>query len=152
MSHGHSPADVLRAALCQGGPGTLPSNGGLWPCYVGHMPDDPDNILCVYDTSGQQDGRVMRTGETVIHPGWQIRVRGEDARVAWTKVRVVQRFLDTIRQLGIMLDGAGYRIEAVTQTGSPLPWEGGVEAQKKSAARRDNITINGTMTIKELLP
>lgn len=151
MSHGYSPADVLRSALIQGGVGVLPSGTTpprvpTWPVYAGHLPDAPDNAMCCYDTAGKKDGRVM-AGETITHPGWQIRIRTMDARTGWVKAREVQRFLDGIKNLSISINGDAYEIKAVTQTGTPLAL--GPEPDK---TRRESITINGTMTLKELQP
>ena len=152
MNHGHSPADILRAALIEGGMGALPSGTlsprvALWPIYAGHLPDVPDNALCVYDTSGQKDGRDYRTGQTITHPGFQIRLRTTDAATGWAKVRTLLRFLDTIKRQVITLGDDRYRIDAITQTGTPLAL-----GQEPDAKRREAITINGTMTLQELEP
>lgn len=151
MSHGYSPADVLRAALVQGGIGALPSGGTTprvptWPVYAGHLPDAPDNALCCYDTSGKKDGRAM-TGETIKHPGWQILIRAADARTAWVKAHEIERYLDTIKNLSVSINGDAYRLNAVTQTGTPLAL-----GQEPDKTRRESITINGTMTLKEIEP
>lgn len=147
MSHPHSPTDVLIAALVVMGVGVYPNSATvpIWPIYADHLPELPDNALCLYDTTGVREGRIMRTGESIRHPGWQIRVRALDAPTAWSKVRAIEKVLDAIRQLEIVLDGERYKIAAVTQTGTPLPL-----GQETDAKRRDHITINGTITIKEL--
>lgn len=150
MSHPHTPATVLRQALTYAGLGVDPDTApGLttlvWPIYVGHLANKPDNGACVYDTSGSHQGRIMVTGETIIKPGWQIRVRATDITTAWTKIKEIQKFLDTIQNLNVTIGLKRYRILAVSQVGTPLSL-----GQEPDASRRDNITLNGTLTLKEL--
>lgn len=148
MSHEHSPAEVLRAALVDAGIGVLPTSSTtpVWPIFVSHLAQAPDNVICVYDTAGRRDGRLM-TGESISHPGWQIRVRASNYAIAAHKMKAIQRALDDINQLTLTLDTDGYLLVAVTQTGTPLSL-----GQEPEATRRDNITLNGTVTIKELMP
>lgn len=124
---------------------TTPNLTSGWPIYVGHLPDKPDNAICIYDTSGVADGRDMRSEETITHPGWQVRVRATDYGAAQAKMKEVQKFLDTIRRTAVTIDGDDYRLEAVRQTGTPLAL-----GQEQKAQRRDTITLNGTLTMKEL--
>lgn len=148
MSHECTPAEVLRAALIAGGVGVLPASSPtpVWPIYVDHLAQSPDNAICVYDTSGRRDGRLM-AGESISKPGWQIRVRATNYVIAMRKMKAIQRELDSISQLTLTLDADDYLLEAVTQTGTPLSL-----GQEPEATRRDNITLNGTITIKELMP
>lgn len=148
MSHEHTPAEVLRAALVNGGLGVLPSSSPtpVWPIYVGHLPQSPDLAICVYDTAGRRDGRLM-VGESISKPGWQIRVRANDYSTAAGKIKAIQQALDAVDQLALTIGSDDYLLVAVTQTGTPLSL-----GQEPEATRRDNITLNGTITLKEIMP
>lgn len=148
MSHTNSPAELLRSALVAAAVGADPESGPnpTWPVFVSHLPSNPDNAICVYDTSGKRDGRIM-TGPSISKPGWQVRIRAVDYRTAAGKMKEIQRALDAISQFALTLDGDSYVIEAVTQTGTPLSL-----GQEPDASRRDGITLNGTVTYKEIMP
>ena len=154
-NHPHSPADVLRHALVSGGMGVLPSIATpgtplIWPMYVGRLPNKPDNIIGVYNTAGVKQGRYMRTGESLFSNGWQIRIRAVSHIDAWNKAKDIQKHLDTIRQFGVIIETSKYIITSVTQIGSPIPMGQGRESKRREGIRRDNISMNGTLTIKEI--
>lgn len=47
--------------------------------FIYHMPDKPDNAVCVYDTQfGRLEERKMRTGEVDSFPVVRVLVRGMD--------------------------------------------------------------------------
>jgi len=139
------PAEVLRAALTDAGVVDAPAlqDGGHWPCFVNYMPDTPSRVVAIYDTTGILEGRVMRTGATVRHPGWQIRVRADDYPSLWARVSLIQTALDAIRNTGVVVDGSRRTMAAVTQTGDALDL-----GQEPNALGRNNATLNGTMTIE----
>tara|TARA_R110002167_G_scaffold46072_1_gene137793 strand:- start:467 stop:904 length:438 start_codon:yes stop_codon:yes gene_type:complete len=137
----NSPAELLRASIVTAGFGTQPSTASTWPVFVGHMPDLPDNSVCVYDTSGSLDGRVQRGGETIEHPGWQVRVRATDHPTGYAKIATIRNHIDTILREGIVIGASSYTIQAANLTG-------GVQTvgQEPEGTRRNNFTINGTLT------
>jgi hypothetical protein len=146
MAYNHSPAQVLRAALIIRGQGELISvdPNTPWPIFVGHLPDEPDNAVCVYDTAGVRDGRIHVTGETIGHPGWQIRVRGGGYDVGYDKMKNVVDSLDTLRQISVVIDSDTYIIAATTRTSGPLSL-----GQEPDGSRRAGFTVNGTITFTE---
>lgn len=137
-------AEVLRAALVVGGVADDPmfQDGTRWPCFVGHLPPEPDQAICVYRTTGTREGRIMPSGESVRKYGFQIRVRAADYATAWARVDMLLAYLDTIRMLEVVVDGQTRTIASVTQTGDALDL-----GQEPDAKRRNNVTINGTMTL-----
>jgi len=147
MSHPHTPAELLRASLVSAGLGVMrtrnPNND--WPVYVSHLPDAPANAICVYDTAGVKDGRVMGTGETFQHPGFQIRVRATDYATAHTKIRAVVTHLDTIRQQTLAVDEDSYKLVAVTQMGNPIPL-----GREDDGAQRESFTLNGILAFTRI--
>jgi hypothetical protein len=146
----HSPADILRHALIAAGVGVLRSanTGAAWPVFAGHLPGSPDSAICVYDTAGKRDGRVMANAsgasESITHPGWQIYLRANGHAAAWEKAKEVQAALDAIKQVALAIGGATYTVIAATQTGDVLSL-----GQEIDNARRERLTINGTLTFTQ---
>lgn len=138
-----TPPELLRAVLIAERVGNDPSvQDASWPVFVDHLPHRPHQAICVYRTTGIRDGRIMQTGHSVRHPGWQIRVRGLDYAAVWSRVRRIQIVLDSILRREVEIGGQWYIIQAVTQTGDALDL-----GQEPGADRRSSVTINGTMTI-----
>ncbi len=137
----NSPAELIRWSIVDDGLGSNPGDGSAWPVFVGHMPDEPDNAICVYDTAGTPDGRVQRGGETIEHPGWQVRVRSVDHPTGWPKITNIRNHLDSVNRQGVVIDTYSYTIQAVTLTG-------GIQSlgQEPDGTRRNNYTINGIIT------
>lgn len=136
----NSPAELIRQSVVMDGLGTNPSDGGAWPVFVGHMPDEPANCICVYDTTGNIDGRIS-TGKTIEHPGVQVRVRAIDHPTGYPKITNIRNHLDSILRQGIVIGEYSYTIQAVTIIG-------GIQAlgQEPDGERRNNFTINGILT------
>jgi len=141
----HSPAEVLRASLVGAGLGVLRSKNpnAAWPVYVGHMPATPDNVVCVYDTAGRREGRLMGTGESQSKPGWQVRVRGRTHPVAIARMNLIKAHLDSILREAVRVGEVAYVIQAVTQTTTVLPL-----GQEPEGERRVHFTLNGTITYR----
>lgn len=140
----HSPADILRYALVRADVGVLRSentDNAAWPIFTGHLPNKPDNALCTYDTQGSGDGRIMANGETIRHPGWQVRLRATEHQEAWVKARAIQKVLDGMRQLAVVIGNDTYTLLSVTQRSDVLSL-----GQETEAARREQLTLNGTLT------
>jgi hypothetical protein len=108
------------------------------------MPAKPDNAVCVYDTAGLRDGRLMPTGESMTKVGWEIRVRATDHPTAHGKIKDIKKYLDGIRMREVVLGGDAYTIASVTQTSGVL-----AIGQEPDAERRVSFTLNGTMTHTE---
>jgi hypothetical protein len=82
-----SPADILRVALVAAGVVQMPGvPGQLLPyvqqpgdasilCYVGSMPEDVSQAVCLYDNAGRMFGRRQRDGKEMIHAGVKALVR-----------------------------------------------------------------------------
>ncbi len=115
-----------------------------YPVFVGSMPDSPDNAVCVYDTEGFKDGRDMRNKQSIIHPGYQVRVRGLDHPTGYAKIRDIQRLLDTLGSFVVVIDGTRYTIAAITQVSGILSL-----GEEPEAKRRNGFTFNGTITFRE---
>lgn len=142
----HPPSQIIQASLIAGGVGTEPTANAAWPVFVSHLPSTIGNALCVYDTAGKRDGRLM-AGATIKHPGIQIRCRAVDYPTGYAKMKEVEAHLDAVLRENVALDARTYTIAAVTQTGDILTL--GREPDEKA---RESFTLNGTTTIKDTTP
>lgn len=91
-----------------------------WPVFVGFMPEDSDNAVGLYDTAGTFNGRLMTTGEIIIHPGFQIQSRSVDYSSALEKIQSIALFLDTVFEESVTIDANTYIIQSVSRQGDIL--------------------------------
>ena len=138
-----TPATIVRKLLLDLNLGEVTSEAD-WTVFVSFLPDLPDSALCVYDTAGRLDGRLMRTGEQIEHEGVQIRVRGVEYPVAWEKVNEIALALDgqINTTVEIAVDEA-YTLHNASRSGAIIP----LGQDPEDARRRHNFTINMTLTL-----
>lgn len=139
----NSPAEVIRGFLVLSEAGNN-HDAAEWPVFVGHLPEDPDNAICVYDTTGINDGRIMADGEVVAKYGWQVRVRGTAHDIAWGRITAIADALDGAARAAVAVGSNNYTLHSTTRGGSAVSL--GQEAEGK---RRCGFTLNGTATITE---
>jgi Bacteriophage minor capsid protein len=153
----HSPADILTQLLIDRGLVTTTSPQ-RWQGFVDYMPDDEtihDDIVAVFNTSGIKDGRLMQSGKSIEHPGWQIRVRSLSPTAGLVYLKLIGDHLDVVYLETVTLDVAvddisvkrvRYRIESVQKTGTVLA----LGVDNKDRKRRRSCTLNGMMTVRVL--
>lgn len=153
----HSPADILAQLLINRELATATSPQ-RWQCFVNYLPDDEtvhDDIMAVFDTSGIKDGRLMNSGKTIEHPGWQIRVRSLSPTAGLVYLKLIGDHLDVVQSETVTLDvpvdsisakRVRYRIENVQKTGTVLA----LGVDNKDHKRRRSCTLNGMMTVRVL--
>jgi hypothetical protein len=124
------------------GHAVLPGDGD-WPISYDTIANAPDNALCVYNTDGRLDGRIMNTGEVVEHPGIEIKIRGTGSGVAYRKAVSLANFLDTICGAPVAIDAKRYILAAITRT-TPVLRLGQEEGQQRFL-----YTINAILTVRE---
>jgi len=140
-----SPAEVIHQLLLDLDLGALSGDSGDWQIFIGFLPEEPEEAICVYDTAGIMDGRIMVTGEKIVHPGIQIRIRGTDYRRTFAKVQDIAISFDIQRRISVAVSSAGlYVVHNVSRTGDILPL--GVE--EKGSQRRYHFTINAIVTLE----
>ncbi len=150
MSHDNTAAELLQQSIITSALGTAAVDAAAWPVYVNHLPDgaaDPDNAICVYDTQGTTDGRYMRTGVVVEHPGWQVRVRALTHPVGSAKITSLKKHIDSILNEQVDVGGDLYKLLNVSRKGNILPLGHGNDHKKRNA-----FTLNGIMTIEDVEP
>ena len=140
-----SPAEVLHYYLISQGLFTSPSAKGDFPLFITTLPGgkDVEKAGCVSDTSFIKDGRLM-TGETIIHPGIQIRIRTRTFEEGWMKMRAIASLLEMVHNLSIVISADDYyTLYNVSQTSAILPMGQDPET------RLFLFSINYITTIKE---
>lgn len=139
----NTAAEVVRQQLLNH---AIVSENGVWPCFVSFAPDTPDNLVCIYDTAGKQDGRIMASGEAIIHPGIQIMVRGLDYNDVHSQMRKIWLNTDAVRKVTVAISGGStYSLLNVSRTGDVL--NAGIESV--SDRRRYVLTLNAVVTMRE---
>lgn len=140
----HAGSDILAAYLISTGVVTLPSLVRPWPMSVSSMPSTtPDEYTTCYDTTGRVDGRYMKTGKTIDHPGFLIRFRGRVFRNVQKKAMEVFQKLDEIKMNSQSIGAKNYIIQSTKRTTTLIslgPEEG---------TGRLLYTVNGIMTFFE---
>ena len=61
-------------------------------CYKGSMPATPDNLTCLYETTGFQPGMTF-DNNNVEYPGLQIMCRGTDYATTRNKINAIYKKL-----------------------------------------------------------
>lgn len=139
-----TPAEVVRELLIAAALVTRPSLRQAWPAYLTNMPDGDgvaDDAVCVYDTTPVTEGRVMRGGETIKHPGLQVKVRAKDYRAGWDKTSAIAERFDAVLRATVNLDGFVFLIQSISH-GAVLP-----NGMEESTKRRFIFTLNCQLTI-----
>ena len=132
-----SVAQIIAKLLSQdsSSPLTAVSSAAAWPVYVAEMPQSPDNMAVVYDTSGVRLPRLFDGTEQYRH-GIQVRVRGLTYDVAWAKMNEVIYALMVTHKTVVQIDsGSFYTIDSIAKTGTPL-------SLGQDERRRASLTIN----------
>jgi len=140
-----SPADVIYQILINNAIGVASADSGSWPIYVAFAPAQPDSLICVHDTAGMPDGRLMRTGERIEHPGIMIYIRGQVYPTTWDKAKEIALLLDSVVRLSVAIDSNdAYLVHNISRTGTINPL--GVE--EEGDRRRHQFTVNAIVTIE----
>lgn len=116
----HPPSQILAKHLWVGSIFTQPTTAGLWPIFHQNLPDQPVNAGVLYDTDGFADGRIMASGQKIVHPGIMCHVRAGTPGAAFLKLQTLADYLDTIRRASVEIEGTTYRIDNASRQGSPL--------------------------------
>jgi hypothetical protein len=120
-----------------------PDSSGLWPLYVGYIPDIINDAGVVYDTEGLLDGRIMRTGLVIKHQGIDIGIRAKDYDDGFAKIIEIADALDGTRNVTVTIGDKDYLIRNMSRK-SDIIYEGVDEK------RRFGLTIQYNITIEEL--
>lgn len=140
----HSPAEVLRALLIADG--LCPSNQvSAFACFVSSMPDEPDAVVCTYDSDGRLDGRLMRTGEVIEHPRVVIQVRSATFTAGWQKMEAIRALIDSVKRREVTVQVATYLVQNISRTSTILA----LGQEEGTTKRREYFSLNVLMTLQE---
>src|SRR4051794_25028307 len=86
----HSPAHIIATLLVNQGKAVwddLHTDADKWKVVIAFVPDFPNRILTVYDTAGNELGRIRETGESIEKIGFQIMSRSISHPVGYNKLK-----------------------------------------------------------------
>ena len=113
-----SQSEILRQILSDGSFTSIPNVGSVWPCFVGHLPDGGDmvdNAICIYDEQLEKNGRLMRSGETILHYAVQILLRTTHQDQGWLKLSQIANYLDSLVNLSVTVGSDSFVLLSATQ-------------------------------------
>lgn len=143
----HTPAHILQVLLIELGVGTNPSLNGLWPIYIGNEPDEPDDVITIYNTSGLAGYRSAIDNIRQEYPGIQVRVRGSTNKEVGTRAHLIAATIDQqILRESVTIDGVSYCIHSVMRTGTVMDI-----GKETGVAKRSLFTINALITVETVL-
>lgn len=144
----YSPAYILAQYLIGEGLLKGPSESGVWPAFVGSLPDgdgvDNDAAVLV-DTAPVKDGRIMG-GEPLFHHGVQILLRSVAYNAGYNKVAALAAALAGVQNDEVEVEsGSTYTLNNITQISGVLPL-----GQEPGTKRRWMFSVNFLATIQEV--
>jgi len=144
----HSPAYIVAQYLIGQTLLSNPGDSGDWHVFVGYLPDgdnvDHNAVGCI-DTSPVKDGRVMMSGETILHYGVQLLLRASDYNTGYSKAETLMRNLETITEFKVDIGGDTYIIWNVS------PATGVVAIGQDDGSKRwEMFSLNFLVTIEEV--
>lgn len=123
MIENYKPPSLVWAkyfiALRITGPPNQPTADPYWPTYSGRLPEDqPHNAVALIGTEGNLDGRLMKTGQVIRHPGIEVIVRCNRTNydAAYVKIGQIEQKVNDTVNVTVPTDNAVYKILAATQT------------------------------------
>lgn len=141
----HPPQRILQQLMINLGLAAAP--GGTWPCYVGNMPDTPDNCVATHDVAGKLEAKLMH-GAIVQKYGVQVKVRSSGPVDGYVKVNAIEVALAAVHNAQVNVEdesgtsSSNYQVNAISQT-SPILKLGPEQPQ----TRRYLWTWNGTLSL-----
>lgn len=141
-----SPAEILYELLLDMQIGSDSQANADWPLYISFVPAAPDNAIVVYDTAGEDNGRLMATGERIVHPGVQVRIRAANYQEAYRKAKYVSFRLAEVRRVEVVVSTARvYIVHNISQPGDIMPMGLVTEGDRNNY----NFTVNVMLTIEK---
>lgn len=114
-----------------------------WKGFIGYLPNDPDSAACIYDTEGVMDGRLMKTGFRIIHPGFQVVVRGKGFAATYARAQQIALAFDAVSNTPVVVEENLYFINNITRT-SPVLHLG---RETEGSRNRHVFSVNAILTM-----
>lgn len=142
------PSFIVRQLLVDLGL-VISANGSTtpWQGQCVAEPSTPDQVITVYETSSEDNGRIMFDGSRVEQRGVQIRVRGGAYQNdGYLKARQVAIVLDQqVRRTTVAVDSVEYMIHSMNRKSDVI-----YMGEDTPTSRRKVFTINYTVTVSLL--
>lgn len=148
-TYNHAPAQIAIAFLRLKGVVSDPEDEADWPCYYDLEPDKPDNCVTVFGEEGQLQGRIQISGEVLLRPTFQVRVRCAPHQIAegYRKAAACARAFDReSRRVYVPMGEDTYLVHSISRMSDV--WSLGAEG---TASRRRIFVVNASMSLR-LLP
>tara|TARA_R110000824_G_scaffold172434_1_gene350259 strand:+ start:347 stop:796 length:450 start_codon:yes stop_codon:yes gene_type:complete len=117
----HSPARIIRELLIDLSSGSATSDlTDDWGAWVNTLPDSPDEVITVNDTTGLLNGREMIAGEVLTMHGIQIIVRDNDQSEGYVKANEVAVAMDGVLRSSVTIDSSTYLVQAISRKGDTI--------------------------------
>ena len=139
-----SAADLLSTHLIEQGCGTSPVDELAFPLFSTYLPDSPVDAIVCFTTAARKDGRLQK-GIVIEHPGFQVRLRGNDYDTLFAKGVDILDAIDETKNAVVFFNNNTYCIRSITRESNLLPLGKDVDGGFHE------FTINGTMTIQKAL-
>jgi len=141
----HSPADIIRQLLIKLALGTDPDDDDSWPIYAYRIPETPDNLIAVIDTTGKKQGRIMTDGEVQETAGIQVYVRAATISTARAKANAIVIALDeSIKRSIVTISTSMYLVWNVSRTGPMIN-----VGKEIPTSKRNVLTINAVVSLRQ---
>jgi hypothetical protein len=138
----NTPADAVAKFIERGLLDVV--NDVVIPIHVGFRPETLNQIACT-DYSERKDGVLQATGEELVAPRVQVRVRHNDYPTAYLLVRNIGKALTALNQQDLLVldfpDGA-YLFASFHVTSGPI-----YMGRDPRPGELENFSLNGEMTL-----
>lgn len=104
------------------GLGSDPDSGQKpWPMYIGILPDvEQGDSIAFFDIGIPTNGRLLNTGETIGHDGFQIRVTSRAYLAARKKIFEIIGVMDRVHNCVVPVENDQYTIFAIHRMRQPV--------------------------------
>lgn len=111
----HSQAEIVRKLLIDLGH-AVDSTTTSWSAFAFTEPDQPDNTITIYNTTGTTQGIFQTNGQVQEFHGVQIRLRGNDKKATFVKANDIYVALSGVQMRTVTVESAIYTIASVRPT------------------------------------
>lgn len=111
----NSPPQILIQYLVTAGLATKPSAPGIWPAsYGGIDADNSDDWILVKSVTGLNEGKLQKSGVSIIKPRVQIQTRSTGHGTAENKLISLLEILSPLKREAVAIGSSNYLIHSIT--------------------------------------
>lgn len=120
MSLLHKPSQVIAASFISLGLATPPAANGAWPVFNDHHAPSPEELICVYDTTGVIQSQSQIGGKVCEHYGIQIKSRAKHIKTSFLKLQSIVTAFDAFERTAVEIESTNYTIIGASRKSSIL--------------------------------